>query len=378
MKSFAFHLNLMLRNVSILSAVLVFTISYLSCGSSKSIVGNSPKKPKNIILLIGDGMGLTQISTLFMQKDNTNNFKRFKHIGFINTPSGSDKITDSAAGATAFACGVKTYNNSVGMGMDSLPVTNLVELFTQRKYKIGMIATSSITHATPASFFAHTRHRSNQYDIADQLLKSDVDFFAGGGSKFFSELDREANLYNWVIDSSECCTLNASQEVSSEKKYGYLLSADGMPKMSEQRGDFLTRASLKALEYFNDERYFLMVEGSQIDWGGHDNDYDYVVSELKDFDQTIGAILDFAEKDKNTLVIVTSDHETGGLSLGGASYVTQSGLTRQRYNTIEPSFNTGGHTAALIPVFAFGPGAEEFQGVYENNEIFDKIKSLMK
>lgn len=358
--------------------VLVFTASYLSCGSSKSVNRSVGKKPKNIIFLIGDGMGLTQISTLFMERDNTSSFERFKSIGFINTPSGSHKITDSAAGATAFSCGVKTYNNAVGMGLDTTPVTNLVELFSEQRYKIGMVATSSITHATPASFYAHASHRNKHYDIAGQLLSSSVDFFAGGGKKFFRDLDRESKLYNWQIDSSFCCSIPDSLELDPEKKYGYLLASDGMPKMSESRGDFLKTASLAALNYFDKDPYFIMIEGSQIDWGGHSNDYDYVVSELKDFDQTIDAILDYAEKDKNTLVVVTADHETGGLSLGGPQYVDSNGKKRQRYNAIEPSFNTGGHTSTLIPVFAYGPGAEHFQGVYENNEIFNKIKALMR
>lgn len=358
------------------SLVIVLFIS--GCKSTKTASGKRVPKPKNIILLIGDGMGLTQISTLYMEKDNTNNFSRFYHIGFINTESSSDKITDSAAGATAFACGIKTYNNSVGMNSDTVSVPNLVELFTERKYKTGVISTSSITHATPASFFAHTNHRRNQYDIAGQLVKSDIDFFAGGGTNYFRGLEREIALYNWKLDSSACCGFKAPSEWNSDQKYGYLYAPDGLPKMSEKRGDFLTNASKGALNYFGKQPYFLMVEGSQIDWGGHDNDYDYVVAELKDFDETIGAILDYAEKDGNTLVIVTADHETGGLALGPTTYQGAQGKQYNDYGTVDPSFSTGGHTACLIPVFAYGPGAEHFQGMYENNEIFSKISDLMR
>ena len=116
-----------------------------------------------------------------------------------------------------------------------------------------------------------------------------------------------------------------------------------------------------------------MIEGSQIDWAGHQNDPEYMISEVIDLDKTLGQVLDYAEKDGNTLVIVTADHETGGYTL--ASEVNARG---KNYNKIAPSFSTKGHSAALIPVFAFGPGADEFSGVYENTSIYHKIKKALR
>lgn len=350
----------------------------VGCNSAQNgVKHSSKKKPKRIIFLIGDGMGLTQISTMFLEKDNTSNFKRFKSIGFINTRSASHKITDSAAGATAFACGEKTYNNSVGMNVDTTAIPNLVELYSQRGYETGLISTSAITHATPAAFYAHANHRSQGYEIAKQLVKSDVDFFAGGGRQFFRDQFPNFQLFNWNIDTTTF-TSSSFSNLDVTKKYGYLFEDDGLKTMEASRGDFLPSAASAAINYFKDKKSFIMIEGSQIDWGGHANDYAYVFTEMQDFDKTIGMILDYAEKDGNTLVVVTADHETGGLSLQGKPYVNKDGNTRQNYDEIDPAFTTGGHTAALIPVFAYGPGAENFQGFYENNEIFHKFKNLMK
>ncbi|MFT5725125.1 MAG: alkaline phosphatase [Bacteroidia bacterium] len=357
--------------------IFVIALYLVSCHSKRQVVHNQHKKPKKIILLIGDGMGLTQISTLFLEKDNTNNFKRFKHIGFMNTRSGSHKITDSAAGATAFACGKKTYNNSIGMDMDTASVPNLIELFSERNYATGVISTSAITHATPASFYAHTAHRRNEFDIAKQLLRSDIDFFAGGGNIFFKDMGADMTLFNWDIDT------NASQNwenvsFNPAHKYGFLLSNKGMSTMETGRTNFLPDATKAALRYVGKSKSFIMVEGSQIDWGGHANDYSYVLTEMQDFDKTVGEVLDYAEKDGNTLVIVTADHETGGLTLSGEDYKDKDGNIREDYDKVSPTFSSGGHTAVLIPVFAYGPGSHHFQGFYENNEIFNKILALMK
>ena len=144
-----------------------------------------------------------------------------------------------------------------------------------------------------------------------------------------------------------------------------------MPRLIDGRGSFLydaTKLGLKKLSK-DKEGFFLMVEGSQIDWGGHANDADYLISELIDFDTVMGQVLDYAEKDGNTLVIVTADHETGGFTLASEE---------GNYNKIKPSFSTGGHSAAMVPVFAYGPGASSFAGIYENTEIHTKIKELIK
>jgi len=148
-----------------------------------------------------------------------------------------------------------------------------------------------------------------------------------------------------------------------------------MSAKAKGRGDFLPNATELGIQFLNKDNsnFFLMVEGSQIDWGGHANDSDYLISELIDFDNAIGKALDFAKRDGNTLVIVTADHETGGFTLAAKTKTRDNGKEYSDYSEVEGRFSTNGHSATLIPVFAYGPGAEEFNGVYQNNEIFHKI-----
>ncbi|PQB07718.1 alkaline phosphatase [Polaribacter filamentus] len=349
--------------------LLVFLIT--SCVSVKTIKENN--KPKNVILLISDGTGLSQISSAFYFKDTKANYARFDNIGLINTSSSKQDVTDSAAGATAFACGEKTFNGAIGVSNDSLALKNLVEIAHDNNIKTGLIATSSIIHATPASFFAHQPSRQMNKEIAGDLVKSSVDFFAAGGTNFFSnDLIKGLEAKDFYINKNGLDDFNS---IKNYKKAGYLLAPNEMPKMSEGRGDFLSKATNLAIDFLGKDNkgFFIMAEGSQIDWGGHQNDGPYLVSELIDFDNTIGKVLDFAQKDGNTLVIVTSDHETGGFTLSGKEKTKKDGSKYRDYTEVGMSFSNGGHSATLIPVFAFGPGAEQFIGVYENNEIFDKI-----
>lgn len=337
--------------------------------------------PKNVVLLIADGTGLSQISSAFYYKKSPVNYARFKHIGLIKTSSSQQDITDSAAGATAFSCGEKTYNNAVGVGDDQKKITNISEIASQHNVKIGVVSTSSITHATPASFYAHAIHRNMEDAIAEQMSTSDVDFFAGGGLQYFKNRKDGVNLLkrleveNFTIDT---VSLKPFDAIKSNTKQGYLLADDGMPKILESRGDFLSEATLQGIQFLNqnDTPFFLMSEGSQIDWGGHDNSSEYLISELIDFDKTIGKVLDFAEQNGETLVIVTADHETGGFTLAGENYINDEGKVYSSYSKLEPKFSTRGHSATLIPVFAYGPGSDLFTGVYENTDIFHKIIEL--
>lgn len=365
---------------------LYFLMCYIVLLSGCSTMRTSNEKEKtqvkNVILMIGDGMGLSQVSTAFFYNDMTPNFQRFKSIGFIKTSSASDLITDSAAGATAFSTGQKTYNGSIGMNTESLPQINIVEKVSEWGMKTGIIATSSITHATPASFYAHVKSRQLPEEIATWLPKSDVDYFAAGGLKFFIERKDKIDYVSLLKDSGfiiNTTSLNVAEPFSKHQKYGFLLAEDGMQKMSDGRGDFLTNATKQALSHLsNNNGFFMMVEGSQIDWGGHNNDAEYIINEVKDFDKAIGVALDFAKKDGNTLVIVTADHETGGFTLASNKKKDENGKMVSDYNNIKPSFSTSGHSATLIPVFAYGKGADNFNGIYENNLIFQKILELIK
>jgi len=337
----------------------LYTTPYLCNAQNSKATANQP----NIILLIGDGMGLSELSSAYYYGSNEPNFSRFSNIGLINTSSANSKITDSGAGGTAFACGIKTYNGAIGVNVDTTTATNIVEVLSNKDYNTGVISTSGITHATPASFYAHVSNRGMQDDIAIQLVDSEIDFFAGGGEAYFANRKDGINLIDSLETSGFCINCKTS---NSKGKYGYLLADDGMPTMLEGRGDFLPEYTEIALNYFsnNTNPFFLMVEGSQIDWAGHNNDADYLIAEVIDFDKAIGVALDFAEEDGNTLVIVLADHETGGFTLAANG---------NNYNDIKPVFSSKGHSTTLIPVFAFGPSSDDFTGIYQNYEIYYKI-----
>ncbi len=358
--------------------ILACMVPLLFACQQKTVENKEENKAENVILLISDGTGLSQISSAFYFKDSSPNYARFENIGLINTSSSREDVTDSAAGATAFACGKKTYNGAIGVADDSTSIKNLVEIVSLKNIKTGMVATSSITHATPASFYAHTLSRGNTEEIALHLAESEVDFFAGGGLEFFNNREDGRNLLNEMVEKKfmiDSIALGNLSKIQNEEKVGYLLAKNAMPKVEEGRGDFLVKATDLGIQFLGkgDSNFFMMVEGSQVDWGGHANDGAYLVSEMIDFDDAVGKALDFAEKDGNTLVIVTSDHETGGFTLAAKKKQREDGSEYSDYSEIGMTFSTGGHSATLIPVFAYGPGSEAFRGVYQNNDIFDKI-----
>ena len=331
-------------------------------------------KPRNVILMIGDGMGLSQVSAPYYYMEEEPVFSRFRHIGLARTSSGSHPVTQSPAAATALSTGTKTYNNAVGVGMDSIPLKNIVEIVSELGYLTGVIATSSITDATPAGFYAHVPDRYMQREIAMNLINSEIDFFAGGGIKYFLDTTGVNHFEENGIQVG-FSKLKKIRKPGPGERYGFLLSADRMPTMLEGSKDFLEKASSIAVEFLSsgENGYFLMVEGSQIDWAGHGNQVEFMITEMNDFEQAVKNLFEIAEKDGETLLIVTADHETGGFTLGAAG---RNGYDAD-YSTIQPTFATTNHSAALVPVFAFGPGAENFAGVYENTEIFHKLVSLI-
>ena len=362
---------------------LVLLVLLFSC-KSLTTKNEVVPKAKNVILLIGDGTGLSQISSAFYFKETKPNYARFQSIGLTKTSSSKEDITDSAAGGTALATGEKTYNGAIGVASDSTKLENLVEIVSQQDVKTGVISTSSIQHATPASFYAHVINRGSYEDIAADMVVSEIDFFAGGGLKFFNKRKDGVNLLEALKAKGfgiDTAALGNFAGIKQHSKMAYLLAENHMDPVAKGRGDFLPRATELGIQFLNKDannsNFFIMIEGSQIDWGGHDNDADYLISELIDFDDAIGKALDFAEKDGNTLVIVTADHETGGFTLSSTPKKTADGKSYSDYNEITGTFSTNGHSAALIPVFAYGPGSEAFSGVYENTEIFHKILQAM-
>ncbi len=280
-------------------------------------------------------------------------------------------ITDSASGATAFSTGYKSYNAAIGVDKDTIPRETILEWAAKRNKATGVIATSSITHATPASFYAHVPNRNSHEAIAEDFVKAPIDFAAGGGLHYFSNRKDQRNLLDSLSAQggvNNLKKLERNHEVGT--RYTYLLAPDSLHSKVGGRDDFLPKSTKLAIDFLSKDQdgFFLMVEGSQIDWGGHRNKATFTIEEVLDFSLAVGKAMDFAKKDGNTLVIVTADHETGGFALSAAKAFGQ-----DNYGGISPTFSTGGHTASLIPVLAFGPGAEDFIGIYQNNDIFKKM-----
>jgi len=325
-------------------------------------------KPKNIILMIGDGMGLTQMYAVYTVKKDNTNMSRCKHIGLVNTSSSNHLITDSGASGTAMATGKKTNNGHISVDTLGNKYITILELAEQNGLATGLVATSAITHATPASFIAHNCNRNDYESIAKDFLYTDIDVFFGGGKNHFLKRKDSLNLIDSLLARNYNVVFDVDKISSLKKgKTAGLFYDEHPPKLSDGRNDFLEKASLKALEILeqDEDGFFMMIEGSQIDWACHDNNQKYLLDETLEFDDVVGKVLDFAEKNGETLVIITADHECGGFTIVDGD---------MEKGTIKGHFSTGDHTSVLVPLFAFGPGSENFCGVYENTEIFEKMK----
>ena len=335
----------------------------------------------SIIFMIGDGMGIPQVSTAFHFDESSPNFERFTSVGLARTESTSHKVTDSAAAATALATGIRSYNRAISVDPDSIAVNTILELLRDSlDYQTGLVSLTSITHATPACFYAHVVDRDMHEEIALQLVDSDLDFFAGGGWKYFIEREDGRNLLdsfkakNYHVDTSQLSAFIPNQ------KNAYLLAAESMPSKVEGRGDFLAIATQQSLDFLSqaDKPFFLMVEGSYIDWAGHAEDSAMLIHEVIDFDRAIGVALDFLKTHPNTLLVVTADHETGGVSLDKQyAPVLRFGQRQVIHDKLDINFSSNQHSAELVPVFAKGRGEHHFQGIYFNNQIYFKMLNAL-
>jgi alkaline phosphatase len=291
--------------------------------------------------------------------------------GFSKTNSADDLITDSAAGATAISTGTKTNNGAIGVDNMNMPRKTLFEMAEEKQLSTGLAVTCAVTHATPASFVAHQAGREMTQEIAADFMNSGIDVFIGGGRNDFEKRKDGRNLLTELeAKGYDVVTTMDSLALADGEKVAALVHEDQQEPYALGRGEMLAPATAFAIDKLrkNPKGFMLLVEGSQIDWGGHDNHTAYIVTEMLDFDRTIGEVLKFASQNGETLVVVTADHETGGFSINGGSLET--GL-------VEGKFTTGSHTGVMVPVFAYGPGAEQFSGILENTDIFQKIKKLM-
>lgn len=327
-------------------------------------------KVKNVILMIGDGMSLMHVYSAWTANRGKLFLDNCQAVGLSKTYCVDKLITDSGAGGTAMAAGEKTRYHYVGVDSLGRPLQSLVHLSRAKGLSTGIAVTCRLWDATPADFCCHNIDRDAEVDIVVDYVDCGVDYAFGGGSKLFEnrtdgrDLFRELRAKGYQTPRS----WEELEKIKSGKVFAVTDTVD--TPLPAVRGDLLARASLKGLELLsqNKKGFFMMIEGSQLDDYGHFNDLDLLMQETHDFDRTIGAIYEWAAKDGETLVIVTADHETGGLTL------IDGDLDEGR---IVCKFSTGGHSGVMVPVYAFGPGAHEFTGIYENTDIFHKIKKLL-
>jgi len=417
--------NLMrLKSVAVLLAAVGFGVCVTH---SQEVSGQDV--PTRVILIIGDGAGAGYWTAAKYAVDPPA-VQRFPVGGLVDTRSSDSKITDSAAAATAYSAGVRTYNGAIGVDPEGTPVTTVLEIAQRRGLATGLVATSSITHATPAAFASHVPDRNMEWEIARQLAGAEVDVILAGGRRYFDSTRRPDSLdllsdvmarYTYIETPSEMGELQTQE---AHKLLG--LFADEHLPAAPRRSPTLpamTRAALEVLDQ-NPDGFFLMVEGSQPDWRGHDGDpLDAIIAEMLDLDEAVEVALEYQANHPETLIVVTGDHETGGLAIqqtGARRLMVQaaartdstlvrlvearsvmsselanladsaswymgrlSDLLKRESQLLADSsvlvarYTTGNHTAQMVPLFASGPGAERFGGIKENWQIGELLRGAV-
>ena len=360
--------------------ILFLAAFLLSAGSLAA--QTSAEGVRNVIYLIGDGMGLAQVSMLKIENGyEPTAFDRAEGVALISTYSANNRVTDSAAAGTGLATGGKTNNSVLGLDSEGNALHSMMERAAERDMATGLAVVTYLQHATPAAFYAHVGNRGETEAITRDMLSSGIDVMLGGGWRNLQKPCDEGGTYAEAFARRGyrvVQSLDEAEEVSS----GRLLCAvdekefDGFAV--SERGDFLPRASRKAMELLEGiagERgggFLLMIEGSLIDGACHGNDAERLLAEMRDFDRTVAAAMDFADRTPGTLVVVTADHETGGLTIpsGNADFTrAESG--------IDYRFSTKGHTGMLVPVYLYGAGADAIRGVMDNTELARRIMELL-
>ncbi|WP_142532055.1 alkaline phosphatase [Saccharicrinis carchari] len=330
------------------------------------------KKVKNVILMIGDGMGLTQLSTAYVaNKGKLNILDNATHTGLSKTYSANKLITDSGASGTAMATGQKTNYHSIGVDTQGNALQSLTDLANNKGLSTGVVVTCGLTDATPAAFCANNIDRDREEEIALDYLHCDVDFIFGGGrTKFNQRSDKRDLMQEMQQKGYQVCYSWQETKLAQMGKV-FAVIEDGQLPLADERGDLFNKAILKALENLsaNKKGFFTLFEGSRIDDCGHWNKVSQLIPEINDFDQSVGEVLQWAEQDGKTLVVILADHETGALTL------TDGNLSK---GEVTVNFANTSHSDIMVPVYSYGPQSELFSGVMDNTDIFNKIKSILK
>ena len=319
---------------------------------------------KQVFLLIGDGNGLAQISAGLLANGGQLSLAQVRNMGLVKTQAADDFTTDSAAGATAMATGQKANNRALGLNAAGDSIPTLPYFLSLKGFKTGLVTNDELTGATPAAFYAHHPERDAVLEIASYLPNSTLNLVIGGGGRSFNKEKLSQAGFTLVSD------LQGLAEVKGAR-VAHFASEGGMPGMEAGRGNFLSQAFLQASSYLGKAKtpFFLMVEAAKIDSGGHSNSPSTIVTELLDFDRTIAEAIRYADTHPGTLVLVTADHETGGVTL------PQGNVAKRE---VELAFHSDDHSGILVPIFAYGARSGEFRGVYSNTDIFNRILKVVK
>ena len=321
-------------------------------------IGNNPK---SIIFIIADGTGIGQY-TLSYYANGPFAPARFDHVGLVATHPNDGlcgttckRVTDSAASGTALSSGEKTFNNAIGVDKDTMAVKTMLEYAEERGMATGLVATSTVTHATPASFAAHIDHRQKQKEIARQFAETEIDVILGGGKKFWpdsliAEYENRGGQYINQIDT----------ELKENKRLLGLFAESALPEAQDGRSPTTTEMASLALSRLeqNPNGFFVMIEESQVDWGGHANSAEYIQGEMASLNELINFTLDYQASHPNVLVVLTADHECGGVAVHDG-----------KDSDLDIRFTSDYHSANFVPIWATGPGAEVFDAFMDNTEI---------
>ena len=348
-----------------------FLIISLSCSKNNSlnqvdIQAIETNKKLSVIILLGDGLGVAQMTAAWNEQKFLN-LQQYPYSGLVLTHSANRFVTESAAANTAMMTGVKTNYGYLGLDAFQNPQETLYEYLRKKDYFTGIISTSFMTDATLAALFSHRTDRHAYEDIALDFYHKYPDFAVAGGQKHFDTRDDHINLLDSLTRKGvnifyQLNEINSAQELPI---FG-VMHESLPPYLVDGRKDFLYQSSLKALELFDDQPFFLFIEGAHIDKAGHDMSIDKQLSETLEFDHVSGMALDYAKNKENVLVVVLSDHECGGLSL----------LPDDNFGYI-PNYAGDDHSGSMVAVFAYGPGAEKFTGIMDNTDIYEHLKTLI-
>ena len=365
-------------------------------------------KPKNVIYLIGDGMGFGAVSSLLLSMEEETGFEKAPVIGLSETCSANNYVTDSPAGGTALATGTRTCNGFLGVGPDSVQLESLLKKAQKMGKKTGIVVNTTLTEATPGAFYAGVTSRKESYTIAKQFTESGVDVAIGAGLSAFinrpdsidmtevlinkgydvyldwkSVLESESKKFVGILDMGDVHRRNKKSNATASAAEGQEVCLAARLAATEENADttrfsepteYLHKACTKALSVLEqeaEEGFFLMVESAIIDGYGHNNDSEGMIEEMQEFDKTLQALIAYVDAHPNTLLVVTADHETGG-----------TGVAYKSHEVNEPAglhlnFSTKGHTGTVVPIFAYGAGAAEFRGIFQNRELPGIIEGLM-